>query len=215
MNKHRSNRTTRRTALAISSAVLREPKLTKAEKLKNERAWKIEIRRRMAEMRAGTVKCIPAEEALRNAYRALDEMDKKRRRTNESLINTGLQPGVSSRRVSLAVSTASRMRGKAVKMAGRSVVRSATGLKSGVNETKYLRITNAEYLSGYKILLTFNDGLVRVMDFEPFLRKAMNPDITKYRQLRNFKKFHLHYGDLVWGDYEMIFPIADLHRGEI
>ena len=26
---------------------------------------------------------------------------------------------------------------------------------------------------------------------------------------------HLHYGDLMWGDFEMIFPIADLHRGEI
>jgi hypothetical protein len=57
--------------------------------------------------------------------------------------------------------------------------------------------------------------MVRVMDFEPFLRKALNPDITKYRQLRNFKKFHLHHGDLMWGDYDMIFPMEDLHRGNI
>ena len=81
--------------------------------------------------------------------------------------------------------------------------------------TNYLEITAAKYVSGYKIRLTFNDGTARVMDFEPFLRKAGNPDITKYRQLRHFKKFHLHYGDLMWGDFEMIFPIADLHRGEI
>jgi hypothetical protein len=81
--------------------------------------------------------------------------------------------------------------------------------------TKYLEIVQAEYLSGYKIRLAFNDGMVRVMDFEPFLRRAMNPDITKYRQLRNFKKFHLHYGDLMWGDFEMIFPITDLHSGDI
>jgi hypothetical protein len=53
------------------------------------------------------------------------------------------------------------------------------------------------------------------MDFEPFLRHAMNPDIAKYRQLGNFKKFHLHHGDLMWGDFEMIFPTADLYRGEI
>lgn len=79
----------------------------------------------------------------------------------------------------------------------------------------YLEVVGAEYFSDYKIRLSFNDGLVRVMDFEPFLRRAMNPDTTKYRQLRNFKKFHLHEGDLVWGDYEMIFPITDLHRGEI
>ena len=81
--------------------------------------------------------------------------------------------------------------------------------------TNYLEIVGAEYVSGYKIRLAFSDGAKRVMDFEPFLRKALNPDAAKYRQLRNFKKFHLHYGDLKWGDYEMIFPIEDLHRGEI
>ena len=80
---------------------------------------------------------------------------------------------------------------------------------------KYLEIVRAEYVSGYKIRLTFNDGLVRVMDFEPFLRRALNPDITKYRQLRRFKKFHLHYGDLMWGDFDMIFPITDLYEGKI
>lgn len=82
-------------------------------------------------------------------------------------------------------------------------------------KTTYLNITVAEYVSGYKLRLTFNDGVVRVMDFEPFLRKARNPDLTQYRQLRKFKSFRLHYGDLMWGDYEMIFPIMDLYRGEI
>ena len=81
--------------------------------------------------------------------------------------------------------------------------------------TQYLAITEAKHVSDYKIRLTFNDGLVRVMDFEPFLRKARNPDLTQYRQLRKFKNFRLHYGNLMWGDYEMIFPIADLHAGEI
>ena len=81
--------------------------------------------------------------------------------------------------------------------------------------TNYLEITEAKYISGYKIRLTFNDGKIRVVDFEPFLCKAMNPDITKYRQLRNFKTFHLHYGDLMWGDFDMIFPISDLHHGNI
>ena len=81
--------------------------------------------------------------------------------------------------------------------------------------TQYLEITEAIYVSGYKVRLTFNDGTMRVMDFEPFLRKAGNPDLTQYRQLRKFKSFRLHYGDLMWGDYEMIFPINDLHAGEI
>jgi len=47
------------------------------------------------------------------------------------------------------------------------------------------------------------------------LRRAQNPDLSRYRQLQRFKSFHLHYGNLMWGDYEMIFPIMDLYRGEI
>ena len=31
--------------------------------------------------------------------------------------------------------------------------------------TKYLEIVQAEHISGYKIRLAFNDGVVRVMDF--------------------------------------------------
>lgn len=79
----------------------------------------------------------------------------------------------------------------------------------------YLEVTQAEYVSGYKVRVTFNDGTAQEVDFEPFLRKARNPDLTQYRQLRKFKSFHLHYGDLMWGDYEMIFPITDLHAGVI
>jgi hypothetical protein len=81
--------------------------------------------------------------------------------------------------------------------------------------TEYLELAEATYVSGYKLRLTFNDGTARVMDFEPFLRRAQNPDLTQYRQLRKFKNFRLHYGNLMWGDYEMLFPLADLHRGEI
>ncbi len=79
----------------------------------------------------------------------------------------------------------------------------------------YLEVTQAEYVSGYKVRVTFNDGTAQEVDFEPFLGKARNPDLTQYRQLRKFKNFRLHYGDLMWGDYEMIFPITDLHAGVI
>ena len=83
--------------------------------------------------------------------------------------------------------------------------------------TNYLEIIEAAFVSGYKIRLKlkFNDETSRVVDFEPFLRKAVNPDLAQYRHLKKFKQFRLHYGDLMWGDYEMIFPITDLHRGEL
>ena len=80
---------------------------------------------------------------------------------------------------------------------------------------QHLAITRADYVAGHQVRLTFNDGTERVMDFGPFLAKARNPDTTDFRDLKRFKSFRIEEGDLVWGDYQMIIPIADLHRGEI
>lgn len=139
----------------------------------------------------------------------------KQMRMKQPLINTGLQPGVGGRRMASAVSTVSRAHRKAAKAAGRSLSRRVTGLKPGVNETKYLEITGASYVAGNKLLLTFNDGAARVVDFGPFLAKARNPDTIDYRDLKKFKSFHLQDGDLIWGDFQMIFPNMDLYRGTI
>ncbi len=81
--------------------------------------------------------------------------------------------------------------------------------------TPYIEIIKAKYVSGYKIRLTFNDGTARVMDFEPFLSKARNPDTADYLDLKKFKEFRIEFGDLIWGDYQMIFPIMDLYKGQI
>lgn len=81
--------------------------------------------------------------------------------------------------------------------------------------TDYLQITEAKYVSGYKLLISFSDGAVRLVDFGPFLAKARNPDTTDFRELSRFKNFRIDAGDLVWGDYQMIFPIMDLYRGEV
>jgi hypothetical protein len=80
---------------------------------------------------------------------------------------------------------------------------------------KYLQVTEAIHAGRHRVSLSFNDGTRKAVDFGPFLRWAGNPEITGFRSLRKFKNFHLHYGNLMWGDYAMIFPITDLHRGEI
>jgi hypothetical protein len=81
--------------------------------------------------------------------------------------------------------------------------------------TDSLEITEAVYLCDYQIRLKFNDGTVRIVDFESFLRKARNPDTTDHLSKENFKNFRIEDGDLIWGDFKMIFPIMDLYRGEI
>jgi hypothetical protein len=79
----------------------------------------------------------------------------------------------------------------------------------------YLRIKEAQYKPRYKVSLKFNDGKSRVVDFAPFLKKATNPMFTQYRRVQKFKTFRIDHGDLMWGDFEMIFPITDLYRGKI
>ena len=82
-------------------------------------------------------------------------------------------------------------------------------------KTNIIEINNAEYLSNYKIEILFNDGRKRVIDLNDFLKKAKNPMTRKYLNKNIFKKFKVEFGDLVWGEYEMCFPIRDLYEGKI
>ncbi len=79
----------------------------------------------------------------------------------------------------------------------------------------YLRVLEAKYVPRHRVDIKFNDGTRRVVDFGPFLKQARNPMFTKYRSTKEFKSFHIQDGDLMWGDFEMIFPILDLYRGNI
>jgi hypothetical protein len=78
-----------------------------------------------------------------------------------------------------------------------------------------ISIEKADYKGDYLIDLRFSDGLERTIDFGNFLRKAKNPMTKKYQDIELFKSFTLDYGDLIWNDYEMCFPIWDLHEGRI
>ena len=79
----------------------------------------------------------------------------------------------------------------------------------------HIEISEAVYTSDYRIRLRFSDKTERVVDFGPFLQNARNPDTTDFRDLNKFKTFRVENGDLIWGDYQMIFPIIDLYKGEV
>ncbi|WP_282039422.1 DUF2442 domain-containing protein [Saccharicrinis aurantiacus] len=78
-----------------------------------------------------------------------------------------------------------------------------------------LRINSAKYLADYVIRISFNDGTRRVVDFKPFLIKALHPSMKKYLDESNFAQFSILDGNLNWNDYDLIFPISDLYNGEI
>lgn len=84
-----------------------------------------------------------------------------------------------------------------------------------LSENAIIEVTGVEYVSGYTLKLRFSDGFERDLDFEPFLRNSGNPMIREYLEPEKFTNFRLEYGDLVWGDYGLCFPISDLYENSI
>lgn len=82
-------------------------------------------------------------------------------------------------------------------------------------EVQDFKIDSARYLGDFAIRVLFNDGTERLVDFKPFLTKALHPSIKKYLNENYFSKFLIVEGNLNWNDYDLIFPIWDLYKGKI
>lgn len=82
-------------------------------------------------------------------------------------------------------------------------------------QTPILKIISAKYIEKYKLLIVYSDGKEQIIDFGPFLLTSQHPEIQKYLNLKKFKKFTLSEGDLMWGDFDLIFPIMDLYNNKI
>ncbi|MEO7211525.1 DUF2442 domain-containing protein [Mucilaginibacter sp.] len=78
-----------------------------------------------------------------------------------------------------------------------------------------IEITSATYIGDYAIRISFNDGHEKLVDFKAFLTKSLHPSISKYLNEDLFKQFNLANGNLNWNDYDLIFPLHDLHNGLI
>ena len=75
-----------------------------------------------------------------------------------------------------------------------------------------IEITEAVYLDNYRIDLRFSDNKTQIVDLKRFLETAQNPATRKYLDINLFKDFKIEFGDLVWNDYELCFPIIDLYE---
>ena len=87
--------------------------------------------------------------------------------------------------------------------------------KDSEAEFNQLKIDSAKYLSDYAIRIKFSDGNEKIVDFKPFLLKSLHPSIKKYLDENKFSSFSLTDGNLNWNDYDLIFPISDLYKGQI
>jgi hypothetical protein len=78
-----------------------------------------------------------------------------------------------------------------------------------------LNITAVEQVGDYALRLSFDDGTVQTVDFKTFLSLSRHPDIRAYLDPARFVAYRIEYGELVWGDYDLCFPIADLYQNRL
>lgn len=75
-----------------------------------------------------------------------------------------------------------------------------------------LNITDAKLLDGYRIALLFDDSHQQIVDFSPFLSSSHHPCIRAYLDPVLFERFELRHGELVWGVFDLCFPMVDLYN---
>lgn len=78
-----------------------------------------------------------------------------------------------------------------------------------------LSIVQANYLKEYLVELKFSDDSAKIIDFSAFLSNSHHPQIRKYLDKKLFRSFSVVDGNLNWNDYDLIFPLEDLHKGKI
>ena len=78
-----------------------------------------------------------------------------------------------------------------------------------------INIVAAESVGEYHLRLLFDDGVEQTIDFKSFLAHAHHPDLRVYLDPALFSTFRIEYGELIWGDYDLCFPIIDLYRNQL
>jgi len=77
------------------------------------------------------------------------------------------------------------------------------------------KIVAARYLNNYLLEIQFADKVIKQVDFEPFLKSSYHPEIRSFLEIEKFKQFKIHNGNLLWGDFELIFPLGDIYSNSI
>lgn len=77
-------------------------------------------------------------------------------------------------------------------------------------------IVKAENAGNLTVSLTFSDNTVQTVDVGDFIRRHPHPQYNKYLNPRNFNRFSLENGNIVWGkNWDLIFPVEQLYAGTV
>jgi hypothetical protein len=68
-----------------------------------------------------------------------------------------------------------------------------------------LHITKADYIKEFKIKISFNDGLEKIVDLKNYINSKKHPFFQPLKQVDEFKRFYV-YKTLVWDSGADIAP---------
>lgn len=80
---------------------------------------------------------------------------------------------------------------------------------------RVIKIESAEYIDGYRLKLFFSDDAIRTVDFGNFLEKSNHPEVRRFLVPKHFKSFKVKDGELMWGDFDLVFPIMALYQNRL
>jgi len=78
-----------------------------------------------------------------------------------------------------------------------------------------IHVKSAQYIGDFAIRVLFSDGYKKLVDFKPFLENSIHTSIRKYLNEKKFIDYQLIDGNLNWNNFDLIFPIEDLYKGNI
>lgn len=78
-----------------------------------------------------------------------------------------------------------------------------------------INIVKPQAAGEHRLHLAFDDGKEQIVDFLPFLSRSQHPEIPQWLNPAGFSSFRLEYGELVWRDWGLCFPIMDLYRNDL
>ncbi len=78
-----------------------------------------------------------------------------------------------------------------------------------------INVVEATLVADHVLAIRFDDGAHQVVDFKPFLSSSRHPQIRAYLDPARFAEFRIEYGELIWGDHELGFPMIDLYQNTL
>jgi hypothetical protein len=90
-------------------------------------------------------------------------------------------------------------------------IHSASKSKLRKDKSQNIQVEAALLLRDYQILILFSNNRMKVVDFAPAIAKYAKGYYSKYADKKNFSKFHIDKGNIVWGkEWDLIFPAEDI-----